>query len=146
MISEPVVYSTQTIHLSCIKISTIYEKDRNELPHEPRHLALPSSASKMISEPMVCLTQTMHLSCTDTITVYKQEQARFHMTHVTKEFHQVCPKWFWSLWYVRHKPWTYLTSRLALSLKGPKRASTWASSPRGTNECVQNDFLSLWYF
>jgi hypothetical protein len=36
--------------------------DRNELPLEPRHLGVPSSASKMISDPMVHMMQTMHLS------------------------------------------------------------------------------------
>jgi hypothetical protein len=140
MISEPMVYSTQTVHLYCVKFSTIYEKGRNELPLEPRHLVVPSGASKMISEPMVRLAQTMHLSSTDTNTVCKQKQARFHMTHVTKEFHRMHPKRFRSLWYVRCKPCTYLASRLARSLKGPKRASTWASSPSGTNKCVQNYF------
>ena len=58
-------------------------KYRNELRLEPRHLVVPSGASKMISEPMVRLAQTMHLSCTDTNTVSKQKEVRFHMTHVT---------------------------------------------------------------
>ena len=40
--------------------------DRNELPLEPRHLGVPSSASNMISQPVVCLVPTKHLSCTDT--------------------------------------------------------------------------------
>jgi len=40
--------------------------DRKELPLEPRHLVVPSGASKTISKPMVRLAQTMHLSCTDT--------------------------------------------------------------------------------
>jgi hypothetical protein len=51
------------------------------------------------------------------------------------------PKRFPSLWYVQRKPCPYLASRIALSLKGPKHAFTWASSPRGTIVCVQND---LW--
>ena len=49
-------------------------------------------ASKMISKPMVCLAQTMHLSCTDTNTISKEKEVRFHMTHVTMEFHLVRPK------------------------------------------------------
>ena len=44
------------------------------------------------------------------------------------------------IWYVWRKPCTYLASRLALSPNGPKRASTWASSPGGTIGCVQNNF------
>jgi hypothetical protein len=35
-----------------------------------------------------------------------------HLTHATKEYHQLHPKWFLSLWYVRCEPWTYLASRL----------------------------------
>jgi hypothetical protein len=76
------VRSAQAEHLSCVKISTISEKDGNELPLEPHHLMVPSSASKTISEPMVHLAQTMHLSCTDTNIVSKRKQARIHMTHV----------------------------------------------------------------
>jgi hypothetical protein len=66
------------------------------------------------------------------------------MTPVTYEFHRVCPKWFMTLWYARHKPCTYLVSRLAQSPKGLKRASTWASHivvPSGRPK----RFLNLWY-
>jgi hypothetical protein len=55
----------------------------NRAPPDPRHLGVPSSASKTIYEPMVRLTQTKHLSCTDTNPVSKQIEMRFHMTHVT---------------------------------------------------------------
>ena len=92
-------------------------KGRNELPLEPRHLLVPSSASKMISKPMVHLVQTMHISCIDTNNVSKQKEARFHMTHVTLEFHRVRPKWFPILWYVQRKPCTYLASRLAVCVR-----------------------------
>ena len=89
--SETMVRSAQTVHLSCIMISTL-QTDRNELPLEPRHLVVPSSASKTISEPMVCLPQTMHLYCTDTNSVSKHKEARFQMTHITYLFHRVRPK------------------------------------------------------
>jgi hypothetical protein len=68
---------------------------------------------------MVRLAQTMHLSCTDTSTISKQKEVRFHMTHVALEFRWMRPKWFLSLWYVRHKLCTYLMSRLAMSLNRP---------------------------
>ena len=32
----------------------------NEIPHDPRHLGVPSGASKTISEPMVRSAQTVH--------------------------------------------------------------------------------------
>ena len=58
-------------------------KGRNELPLEPRHLVVQSSASKMISEPMVRLAQTTHLCCTDPNTISKRTEIRFDMTHIT---------------------------------------------------------------
>jgi hypothetical protein len=54
----------------------------NRAPPDPRHLGVPSGASKTICEPMVCLTQTEHLSCTVANTVSKQIETRFHKTHV----------------------------------------------------------------
>ena len=79
------VHSTQTVQLSCTKISTISKW--GELSLEPRHLGVPSGASKAISEQMVRLAQNVLLSCTDPYTVSKQKEVRFHMTHVTKEYH-----------------------------------------------------------
>jgi hypothetical protein len=63
----------------------------------------------------------MHLSCTDTNPVSKQTKTRFHMTHVTYEFHRVCLKLLMNLWYVQCKPCAYLASRLALSPNRPSR-------------------------
>ena len=51
MISEPMVCSTQTMQLSCVRISTISKW--GELSLEPHHLGVPSGASKAISKPMV---------------------------------------------------------------------------------------------
>jgi hypothetical protein len=58
----------------------------------PIHLGEPLDAYKTISKPMERLTQTVLLSCTDTNTISKQTEMRFHMTHVTQEFHRVRPK------------------------------------------------------
>jgi hypothetical protein len=113
MISEPMVFLTQTVHLSCVKISTISKW--TELSLEPHHQGVPSGASKMIYEPMERLAQTVPLSCNDTNTVSKRKDVRFHMTHVTLEFHRVCPKRCPSLWYVRRKPCTYHAPTLTLS-------------------------------
>jgi hypothetical protein len=60
----------------------------------------------MISMPMVCSVQTVLLSCTDTNIVSKWTKTRFHLTHVTDEFHQVRPKLFMSPWYIHYKPYT----------------------------------------
>jgi hypothetical protein len=68
---------------------------------------------------------------------------RFNMTNVTKEIHRVHPKQFLTLCYLWCKMCIYLASRLALSPNRPKRASTWASSPRSTIGCVWNDFQAV---
>jgi hypothetical protein len=72
----------------------------NKAPPDPRHLGVPSGASKMIYEPMVRLTQIEHLSWTNANTVSKQIKTRFHKTHINEEFHRVPPILFLSLLYV----------------------------------------------
>jgi hypothetical protein len=76
----------------------------NELPLEPYYLGVPSGASKMISQPMLPLEQMVYLSYTDTNTISKQTKTRFHMTHVTKDFHQAPPKCFPSLFGANRAP------------------------------------------
>ena len=82
-ISEPMVCSTQTVHLSCIKIITISKWTKMSFHLSLVTLLLPLGASKTIYQPMVHLAQTMHLSCTDTNTVSKQKEERFHMIHTS---------------------------------------------------------------
>jgi hypothetical protein len=92
---------------------------------------------------MVRLAQTLHLSCVKISTISKQTKSSFHLSLVTLEYHQVCPKWLLSLWYVWRKPCSNLVSTLALSPNGPKQNSIRPTSPRSSIGCVQNDFLSL---
>jgi hypothetical protein len=80
MISEPMVHSTQTMHISCVKISTISKWTKISL--EPHHLGVSLAASRKISKPMVRLAHTVHQSSTGMNTVSKQKEVRFHMTHV----------------------------------------------------------------
>jgi hypothetical protein len=91
---------------------------------------------------MVCLAQTAHLSCSDTNTVSKRTGTRFHMSHVTYEFHRVRSKRYPSLWNIRRKPYSYLASRLVLYENRSKWVSTWAMSPRRTSS-VSKWFLGL---
>jgi hypothetical protein len=135
---KPCTYLASTLELS--------PNELNQAPLELRQLRVLSGLSKTISEPTVCLAQTMHLSCIDTNTIFKWTKTRFHLTHVTLEFRRVRPKWFLRLWYVRHKLCTYLASRLALSPNWLNRASCWASSPRCTIGCVQNNFWAYGTF
>jgi hypothetical protein len=51
-----------------------------------------------------------------------------------------------SLWYFRHKPCAYLASRLAPPPNGLKRNSSWASTPRSTIGCIQNNFWAYGMF
>jgi hypothetical protein len=139
--SEPMVCSTQMVHLSCIKISTVSKWTKLSL--EPCHLGVPSGLSKTISESMVRLAQTVDLSCTDTNTISKRKEVRFHMTHITEEYHQVRPKRFPCLWYVQHKSCTYLLSRLALSLNGPSFHLSLVTSMY--HQVHPKWFLSRWY-
>ena len=61
MISEPIVRLAKHCTYLALKRTTS-PNGLNEIPHDPRHLGVPSDASKTISEPMVRLAQTMHLS------------------------------------------------------------------------------------
>jgi hypothetical protein len=61
MIFGPRVHLAQTVQLSYTDTNTISEWTQNKIPHDPHHLGVPLSASKMIPELMVCLAQTVHL-------------------------------------------------------------------------------------
>jgi hypothetical protein len=63
-----------------------HRKDRNELQREPRHLVVPSGASKKISEHMVHLAQTMHLSCTDANTVCSTKTVHLSCVNISTIF------------------------------------------------------------
>jgi hypothetical protein len=94
----------------------------------------------MIYKAMVHSAHTVCLSCTETNTVPKRTETSFHLSLVTQEYHPVHPKQFLSLWYVWRKPCTNHAPKLTLSPKGPKGKSTWPTSPRSSNGCVQNGF------
>jgi hypothetical protein len=134
---------------TCTYLASRLALSQNGLNQAPTWASSPGvslGASKTTFEPMVHLAQTVHLSCTNTNTVSKRIKTRFHMTQVASELHRVRPKWFLSLWYVWHKPCTYLASKLALSPNRLNRTSTQASSPRSIIGCVQNDFYTYCTF
>jgi hypothetical protein len=74
---------TQTEHLSCSDANTASKTDRNEIPHDSRHLGVPSGASNTISEPTVRSTQTMHQSRIKSSNISKRTEPSFHLSHVT---------------------------------------------------------------
>ena len=55
----------------------------NEIPHDPRHLGVPSGASKTISELMVRSVQTMLRSCVKISTISKWTETSFQLSFVT---------------------------------------------------------------
>jgi hypothetical protein len=57
--------------------------DRNEIQHDPRHLAVPPGVAKTIFEPMVRSAQTMHVSYVKISTISKQTKTSFPLTLVT---------------------------------------------------------------
>jgi hypothetical protein len=75
------IYSAQAVHVPCVKISTYLQTDRSELPLEPRHLGVPSGASKTISKPMECSAQIVHLSSIKIVSIPKRNEIRLYMTH-----------------------------------------------------------------
>ena len=92
LISEPMVRLAQTMHLSCVEVNTISKRTEMSFPLHPCHLGVPSGASKLIYEPMARLAQIVHLSCVEPNTFSKLTETSLHLTHITYEFHRVCPK------------------------------------------------------
>jgi hypothetical protein len=61
MIFEAMVCLVKTMDLSCTEANNIYKWTETSL-NDPRHLGVPSGASKMISELTIRSAQIMHLS------------------------------------------------------------------------------------
>jgi hypothetical protein len=151
------VHLAQTVHLSCIKISTISK--RTEMSFQ---LSLVTSKYHWVRqilfmEPMVRLAQTMHLPCTDINTISKRTETRFlTLWYIWRKpcnylASTLIPSWnrpkrFPSLWYVWCKPCTYLAPTLTLSLNGPKQDSPWPTSPKSSIGCFQNDWWAYGAF
>jgi hypothetical protein len=78
---------------------------------------------------MVCSVQTVLQPGTNTNTISKWTKMRFHMTHVTYEFHRVHPKLFmtYGTFNANHAP--IFCSTIS---KRTKQISTRPSSPRST--------------
>jgi hypothetical protein len=71
---------------------TLSSNGPNEIPHDPRHLGVPSGASKMISELVIRLAQIVHLSYVKISTISKWTEMSFHLGLTTLECHRVRPK------------------------------------------------------
>jgi hypothetical protein len=122
------------------------QTDQNEIPHDPRHLGVPSSVSKTISKPMGHSTQTVHISCVKISSISKRTKTSVLLSLLSDQDLRVHPKQFMSLWYVWRKPYTYVAMTLTPSPNGPKRDSRWPTSPRSSIGCVKNDFWAYGTF
>jgi hypothetical protein len=128
MISEPMVRLAQTVHLSWI------QTDWNELPLDPRHIGVPSGASKMISKPMVHLAQTVHLSQIQTDRNELPLEPR-HLGVPSGASRTIS------------KPMVHLVQTVNLSCTYTNTVSKWTETSfhrthitRSSTRCLQNDF------
>jgi hypothetical protein len=80
MISEPMVCPAQTVHLSCVKISTISKQTEMSFRLSLITLEDHWDASKTISEPMVCSAQTVHVPGVNISTILKWTEASFYLS------------------------------------------------------------------
>jgi hypothetical protein len=147
MISEAMIRSAQTVHQYYIMINTI-----SKLTETSFHLTDVNYEYRRVSPKWFpCLWYIRHKRCTYLalrlmLSPYGLKQvSTWPMSprtpiRRTQKSHQVCPKWFLSLWYIQRKPCTYLVSRLTQSPNRRKRASTWSTSPRSSIGCIQNNF------
>jgi hypothetical protein len=119
-------------HWHCLQTET------SEIPHDPRHLGVPSGKCKMISKPMVRSMHTMHYFASRL--ALSPNGLSFHLSLSTSGYRRVSPNWFLSRWYIWCKPCTDLAPTVTLSPKREKWDSTWPTSPKGSIGCVQNDF------
>ena len=122
------------------------QTDQNKIPHNPRHLGVPSGASKTIFEPMVRSAQTVHPSCVKISTIYKRTKTSLQLSLVTEEYHRVRPKRYLSLWYIWSKPCTYLALTLTPSPNGPNEIPhdpRQLGVPSGASKTISKPMLRL---
>jgi hypothetical protein len=146
MISKPMVRLAQTVHLSCVKISTI-----SKWTQPTFHFSLTPKSTIDCVQNDFWAYRTFGANHAPILHRH-QHRLQTEWSDIPHDpRHLGVPlgvglKWFMRLWYVRRKPCTYLVSILALSLYRLKRASTWASSTRSTIKCIQNDFWAYCTF
>ena len=135
---------TQTMHLSCVKISTMPKQAGLSL--ETRHLGLPSGASKMISKPMARLAQTVHLYCADTNTVSKRERSEIPLDPHHIGLPLGASKMIYEPMVRLGQTMNLFALRLILSPNGKKWDSTWQRHlgvPSGASKTIFEPMVRL---
>ena len=135
------VHLAKTVHLCCTNTNNI-SNGTNEIPHDPRHLGIPTGASRTIYEPMVCLAQTVHLSYINTNIISKRTEWDSHDPR-----HQGVPS---GVSKTISEPIVRLAQTVLLSYFNTntrtEQDSTWPTSPRSSIGCVQNDIWAYGMF
>jgi hypothetical protein len=128
---------TQTMHLSCTKISTIPKRTEPSL--QPNHLEIPSGAPKTIlSRWYVGRKLCTYLAQTQTLSLRGK---KWDLTWRTSPRSSLGASKMIFEPMVRSTQTVHLSCiKISTILKGPKRASTWALLSGGTNEWFQNNF------
>jgi len=138
MIFEHMVRSTQTMHLSCIKISTISKQ--TELSY---HLSLFTSVYHQVRlKWFLSLWYIERKPCTYLVvklTLSPNGLKRYSVWHTSSRssircVHSSC---------VKISPCTYLAVKLTLSPNGLKRYSVWHTSSRSSIRCVHSSCVKI---
>jgi hypothetical protein len=144
MISDPMLRSAQTVHQSCVKISTISKQAKTSI-----HLSLVTKEyHRVCLKWFPSLWYVQRKPCTYLVSRLALSPNR--MKQVTtwasspRSTIGCIPKWFLS--YVWRKSCTYLALTLTVSPNGLKQDSTLPMSPRRSIRCVQNDFWAYGTF
>jgi hypothetical protein len=139
------VCSVQTVHLSCVKISTICKRNEMSfrlslitLEYDRVQLKRFMSLWYVRRKPCTYLVSKLALSPNEPKRVSTRARHLGVPSGVSKMIYEPMVLW--------RKSCTYLAPTLALSLNGPKRDSTLPTSPRCSIECDQNDFQGYGMF
>jgi hypothetical protein len=136
MISEPMVHSAQTVHLSCVKISIYPNKSKRASTWA---YSTWSTVWYVWRKPCTYLASTLAPSRNgpkrgSTSTASPRSSIGF----VQNDFHAYGMFW--------RKPCTYLALTQTPTPNGPKWDMTWPTSPLSSIGCVQNDFRAYGTF
>ena len=130
----------QTVHLSCIKISTISEQTKLSIHLSPLTQEYHRVRPKWF---LILWCIRCKLCIAPKLTMSPNGPKQDSIWHTSSRSYIRCVLTdFLSISYVPCKPCIYLGSRLALSPNTPNHAFTWAPWPRSIIGCVQNGFLS----
>ena len=83
MISEPMVRSAQTMHLSHAETNTIPRWTKTSFNLTYITMEYHPGVPKAISTPVLYSVQTVHLSCAEINTIYRWIETRFLLTNIS---------------------------------------------------------------